>query len=115
MIVTYKYNGDNVKEQKFTAPGTNDCLTYTYGAYDKMQNPFYKYVGLMNPPPYMVHTIDMVTSKSNPLKMIVFYPVPWYNSVAEYSYIYKDGFPIEVKVVTVGSFPNQYKLYYEYE
>jgi len=114
---TYKYNGSNIKEIKFTTSEYEDFYSiHSYDSYDKMLNPFYKHIGLDNS--ILLPYIDMVTSKNNSLKIIE-YVMDIPDRITEYSYQYNNEmFPIEVVVqngYAFGEIESQYKRYYEYE
>jgi len=133
VTLTYKYNGDNIKEEKWKTDNTGGLtdMVVFYKSYDKMLSPFHKHVGLMNFESFVVpFSIDLVTSKSNPLEV---QKLPTEGLMKEitykYSYKYDNNFPIEVEVTKISVYrtgyhsnytyypdiTNCYKTYYEYE
>jgi len=110
---SYKYDGNNIKEMKWEI-NEQQSITFIYKSYDKMQNPFYKYLGLM----YHLeqYNVKMVASKNNLLEVnIIDSFEPDFLGITKYSYKYDDDFPIEVEAKTTNLPNDGFKTYYEYE
>jgi len=111
--ITYKYNGDNLKE-KIWEINESQRITFIYKAYDSMKNPYYKYLGLMNHVSGF-RNIEIVASKNNLLESNILDSfVPEYLGINKYSYKYENDYPIEVDAHEMTLYGN-YKTYYEYE
>ena len=109
-ITTYKYNGNNIKEQKLGLDGSEYSAILIYKSYDKMLNPFYKHADWNN--------FEVFTSKNNPLEVEITSPAGHFSRVIDkLSYKYDKNFPIEMVRTRVfdndSGFGN--KTYYEYE
>lgn len=112
----YSYDGDNIKEIIMAEEyeGELFTITYTYISYDKMLNPFYKYVGLA---PELI-SATFVTPKNNPLEVKIIYSEDNEQQLLEYSYQYEKKFPVEVEIkrtLVDENFSYSSKEYYEYQ
>jgi|GEM_PF-696078 len=130
ITLTYKYNGDNIKEKKWETDDSSGYIDMTicYKSYDKMLNPFHKHVGLMNIESFSAPLNELVTSKNNPLEVQELISEGYMKEIIyKYSYKYDKSFPIEVLTTRIYVYrenyfniPNYidttaYYTYYEYE
>ena len=130
ITLTYKYNGDNIKEKKQETDnsGGHINMIICYKSYDKMLNPFHKHVGLMNVESFLAPLNELVTSKNNPLKVQELISEGFMKEIIHnHSYKYDKNFPIEVLTTRISVYresyfniPNYidttvYYTYYEYE
>jgi len=104
--IDYTYDGNNIKEEKYTYPEDGYEIIYTY-KYDKEQNPFYNLL-------YGGHSYsDFAFSKNN---------ITYSTSIdsdgdiyeAEMLYTYEKGYPIEVTYKNITSGYIGGTTYYEY-
>jgi len=99
-ILTYKYDGDNLKEQTFGLDGSEDREILIYKSYDKMQNPFYKRADWSNLTLYQNH-FEVFVSKNNPLEVEITSPTLYAKIIDKFSYKYDKDFPIEMEITRI--------------
>ncbi len=102
--ITYTYDGNNIKEEKYSYPDGESTYRYKY---DKEKNPFYNL--LYGGDSYS----DFEFSKNN-ITHISNYDSDGYSDEGEYIYTYEKGYPIEKTYRDITDGYVKETTYYEY-